>query len=82
MSASAVCLLCLCTLFPNPQEARRRRGGRIKKGEKELRGENVEKTQREWLLRKEAEAGEGCIFTPLLFVERFSTLSNYSMSEK
>lgn len=45
-SASPVCLLCLCTLFPNPQEAQGRRW-RIKKGEEELRGENAEKTHRE-----------------------------------
>lgn len=50
MSASPDCLLCLCTLFPNPQEARRTRW-RIKKGEEELRGENIEETLRETQLR-------------------------------
>lgn len=66
MSAYPVCLLCLCTLFPNPQEARGRRG-RIKEGEKELRSENVEKTWRETLLRGRREAqterGGGAVFS-------------------
>lgn len=85
-SASPVCLLCLCTLFPNPQEAQGRRW-RIKKGEEELRGENAAKTRRERRGRrreavKAKRMWEGCIFTLLLFEEHFSTLRNYATSQK
>lgn len=44
MSAYPIRLICLCTLFLNPQEARRGREGELKSRKKELGSENVEST--------------------------------------
>lgn len=57
-SASPVCPLCLCTLFPLETPSRR---WRIKKGEVKQRGENVKNASGETELkggRKEENVGE------------------------
>lgn len=65
-------------------------GGLEEEEEEERENENGRERAEGWKCRKECcweedrvgRVQESCIFTLLLFVKRFSTLSNYTMSKK